>query len=124
MDERGRAGATMTLRATLLLECQRCSEEMEFPLQRQARFRFVSTEEELNALPIEDDETEVVVGSRQMDVATWIEDEAILSLPLIPRHDFCRPAAEKGAGTATEQGSERPNPFAALAALKEGRKPS
>ena len=57
--------------------------------KRTTRFRFVATEEELNALPIEDDEIEMIVGSRSMSVYDWIEDEAILSLPLVPRHDEC-----------------------------------
>jgi len=125
VDERGRPGATMELQATLLLECQRCTADLAFPLRREARFLFVSDEEELNALPIEDDEVDVVLGSRQMDVANWIEDEAILSLPLIPRHGTCRPPATKdAAAAATEPPAARPSPFAALAALKPRRKAS
>ena len=114
----------MQLSADLVLECQRCNQELIHRLQRDAQFRFVASEEELNALPIEDDEVDVVVGTHHMDLAAWVEDEAILSLPLVPRHEDCRPAvpltaAEEAAGA----GEPPPNPFAALAGLKSGRKP-
>jgi uncharacterized protein len=123
-DQQGRPGAEMHLSATLWLECQRCNQALDFPLQRNAHFRFVSSEEELNALPIDDDDVDEVVGSRHMDIAVWIEDEAILSLPLVPRHDNCRPAAlHVGAPEGDDGGERRPNPFAALASLKAGRKP-
>ncbi len=124
IDEPGRPGAEMNVSATLLLECQRCNQELEFPLRRNAHFRFVTSEEELNALPIDDDDVDEVVGSRHMDIAAWIEDEAILSLPLVPRHDHCRPAVPLvGAQEGDGEEEKPPNPFAALASLKAGRKP-
>lgn len=124
IDERGRPGAEMHLSATLWLECQRCTQELDFPLRRDAHFRFVSSEEELNALPIDDDDVDEILGSQHMDIAAWIEDEAILSLPLVPRHDDCRPAVPLVATPeGVDGGEKRPNPFAALASLKAGRKP-
>lgn len=122
-DGQRRPGAEMNLSATLLLECQRCNQALEFPLRRNAHFRFVTSEEELNALPLDDDEVDEVVGSQHMDIAAWIEDEAILSLPLVPRHDDCRPAVPLvGAPEGDDAVEKRPNPFAALASLKAGRK--
>jgi len=123
VDERGRPGAEMSLSACLPLECQRCNRELAYSLKRDAHFRFVASEEELNALPIEEDDIDVIVGSRYLDVAAWIEDEAILSLPIVPRHDDCRPAASVAAAPAVSNGEgERPNPFAVLAGLKSGPK--
>ncbi len=93
-------------------------------LRRDAHFRFVTSEDELNALPIDDDDVDEIVGSQHMDIAAWIEDEAILSLPLVPRHDDCRPAVPLVATPEGDDGGEkRPNPFAALASLKAARKP-
>jgi uncharacterized protein len=89
---------------------------LTFDLNRTTRFRFVSSEQELNALPIEE-EADAVIGSPAMDVFAWIEDEAILSLPLVPRHHECSLAIP------TEAGADAPhrNPFAELAAaLKSG----
>jgi uncharacterized protein len=129
LDELGRPGACMTLEGNLLLECQRCSKPFSFRLEREAHFRFVDSEGELNALPIEDDEVDVIVGVRRMDVSTWIEDEAILSLPLIARHEWedvaCNPAAEVGTTVEPSRDSTgREHPFAVLAGLKPGSKAS
>ena len=129
LDEQGRPGARMNLEGILVLECQRCNKPFGFRLEREAHFRFVDSEEELNALPIEDDEVDVIVGARRMDVSIWIEDEAILSLPLVPRHEWddaaCRPAAELGATEEeSSDSSGREHPFAVLAGLKPGSKAS
>ena len=107
--------ADLHVNAKLQLICQRCNLPLEFTLDRITRFRFVASEEELNALPIDDDENEAIVGSRNVNVRDWVEDEAILSLPLVPRHDACSaPAAlDSDPGTAAS-----PNPFAVLLELR------
>ena len=56
-----------------------------------------------------------------LDVLELIEDELILALPLVPRHEPHCPvplAAPEGAVSAAP---EEPHPFAALAALRKGR---
>jgi uncharacterized protein len=116
-DDRGDPGAVMVLSARLPLRCERCNEPLLFELERRVPFRFVADERVLNALPIEDDEIEEVVGSASTDLLSWIEDEAILSLPLVPRHPTCELAlGEEGAQSA----ADRPGPFAGLAKLKRG----
>ena len=123
VDAQSHPGAELHLRADLVLQCQRCSSEMRYPLRRDVHFRFVGSDEELAAIPVVDDEVEVIVGSHSMAVAAWIEDEAILSLPIVPRHEDCRALAASEVADA-EPATDRPNPFAALAELKAGRKPS
>ena len=116
IDADGHPGADLSLRGRLLLECQRCNAPFEFVLERETRFRFVRSEAELDALPLEDDEADVILGSQAMDLPGWIEDEAILSLPLVPRHESCSPVDGKSAQTVPT--AQRPSPFAVLAALK------
>ena len=123
IDDEGHPGATMQLSGILPLRCERCNQPLQFHLERRVPFRFVNDEQELNALPIEDDEVEEVVGSVAMALLPWIEDEAILSLPLVPRHADCGiPVAD----APEEFDDERPNPFAALAGLKrrDGSEPA
>lgn len=116
IDDQGHLGAQMQLNGQLSLICQRCNAPLTFDLNRTTRFRFVSSEQELNALPIED-EADAVIGSQAMDVIAWVEDEAILSLPLVPRHQECSLAVPiEVSGDAAHR-----NPFAELAAaLKNG----
>jgi uncharacterized protein len=117
VDDEGHPGALMRLSGVLSLRCERCNEPFAFALQRAVPFRFVRDEQELNAIPIEDDETEEVVGSSTMELLPWIEDEAILSLPIVPRHADCALPAEVDADAGTAGGV---HPFAGLARLKRG----
>ena len=73
--------------------CQRCLDPMEQPLEVDRHFRFVSSEQ---AAETEDDQAEedLLVASPAFDAMTLIEDELILALPLVPRHESCqRPQA-------------------------------
>lgn len=118
-DDEGHPGAVMNLSGVLSLRCERCNQPLSFLLEREVPFRFVHDEQELNALPIEDDELEEVVGSPAMALFPWIEDEIILSLPLVPRHADCAvPFLQEASSDPVE--AARPNPFAFLAKLKKG----
>ena len=116
IDDDGHPAADLHLAGQLNLICQRCNAPLQFLIDRTTRFRFVATEEELNSLPIEDDEIEAVVGSRNMSIHDWVEDEAILSLPLVPRHDEC--AAPLGADEI-DNAMPASNPFAVLLAQRD-----
>jgi len=109
-------GADLGMSGQLRLACQRCNAPLEYRLDRKTRFRFVRNEAELEALPLDDDEADAIVGSKTMNLRDWIEDEAILSLPLVPRHEQC----ESGAMVETGAEIARQRPFAVLAALKHG----
>jgi uncharacterized protein len=101
IDTQGRPGAHLCLKADLVFVCQRCGENVAWRLERLVDFRFVRTEVELEEVALDDDGLEAIVASRSTDVLTWIEDEAILSLPLIPRHSTCRARWEE---TGTDPG--------------------
>jgi uncharacterized protein len=116
IDADGYPAADLHLDGRLELICQRCNAPLDFEIDRTARFRFFATDEELNALPVEDDEIEAIVGSRNMNVHDWIEDEAILLLPLVPRHGECS-APLKTDGDLSAVAA--PNPFAVLLALRD-----
>lgn len=118
---------------TLPMECQRCLRPVDEGVVVQRSVRFVSNEETAAELDA-DSEDDVLVLSRAFDLRWWIEDELILELPLVPRHEVCpEPLPVVGDAVldadplpmdenATE--TERPNPFAALAALKKPGSPS
>ncbi|HVG03600.1 MAG TPA: YceD family protein [Burkholderiaceae bacterium] len=115
IDDEGHPAANLHVAALLTLTCQRCNGPLEFALDRTMQFRFVDSEEELNSLPIEDDEVDAVVGSKNMSIYDWVEDEVILSLPLVPRHEEC---ALPLASDPDLTGTAAPNPFAALIASR------
>lgn len=118
------------------LECQRCLAPYEQAFDAEVVYRVVNTEAEADEFPLDEDEVEVIVGSRQFDLVDLIEDELLLSLPVVPAHDVCPEVHESlvsGVGGADSMedeagpeevdegsGSGRPNPFAALKAFKRG----
>lgn len=105
--------ASLSFEGTVVMQCARCNEPVSVPVSRELVFRFTKTEAEANALPLDE---EVIVGSRSLSVADWVQEEAILSLPAMPLHDDCEMDYENTSDEVVE--AEKPNPFAALAALK------
>ena len=105
----------------LTMVCQRCLGPVEQALAVDRWFRFVETEALAEA---QDDEAEedLLVTSRQFNLAGLIEDELLMALPLVPRHDTC-PAGLKMAVADPgfdAQEPEKVHPFAALAKLRRG----
>jgi len=113
-DDRDRPALHLALQARLALRCDRCGRELEFGLDVERRFYFVASEPELAAIEIDDAPEEALLGSARFDLAGLIEDEAILQLPLSPRHAHCAPP-DKLAALAPEP---RTSPFAALQNLR------
>jgi len=69
---------------------------------------------EIDAL-LGDEEIEVIVASRGFDIAQLIEDEALLTLPLSPKHDSCPDQLMSGLA----KDGEKISPFAVLKSLKQ-----
>jgi uncharacterized protein len=114
-DSDGRPAAILTLKGKLAMTCDRCGEPVEIPADRRTAFYFVRDEAELDAVPVSvEDEPEPLLGSEQFDLAALVEDEAILAVPLSPRHAEC-PANGVTADAAVSGGA--PNPFSALHGL-------
>jgi uncharacterized protein len=98
--------------------CQRCLGAVDVAIQIDREFRFVDSE---STAEKQDDESEedVLVMSREFDLATLIEDEVLMDLPLVARHDVCPVPVKLVAEDADFEGAtEKPNPFAVLAKLK------
>ena len=118
--KKGWPGAVMELATVVPLVCNRCTKPMDYKIEKEVVFRFARNEEEADAIPIDEDEdVEVIVGSEKLNIMDWIEEEIILSLPLVPVHDT--QCAEEFPA-AQEEELERPNPFAKLKDLKGLRK--
>jgi uncharacterized protein len=103
------------------LECQRCLKPVEVPLALERSFLFVHGEDAAAQLDT-DSEDDVLALTRALDLRELIEDELLLALPIVPRHEVC-PVPLVAPESGDEPLAERPNPFAALAVLK-GSKPN
>ena len=99
--------------------CQRCLADVDLTLDVGRAYRFVADEATAEAQD-DDCEEDVLALSREFNLKELIEDELLMALPLVPRHEVC-PVQPKMA-VADEgfdgNGGEKPNPFAVLGVLK------
>ena len=99
------------------LVCQRCLQPMVEQLSVDRSFLFVANADDAERLDEDSEEDVLVLPRQQFDAVELLEDELILALPLVPRHDDCPNPLAVPADTLDV--AESPNPFAALAALRQ-----
>lgn len=127
------------VQANPIVVCQRCNAPFAYPVDSDVLLQLVKSEDDLDAgvsagdhaggFGDEDDEDdegngfasnlpEKVVGSHHFDLLAQIEDELILSVPYVPKHDVCPGAQAKDNEASQEPVVKRPSPFAVLEQLK------
>lgn len=111
-DARRRPILCLDICGTLRLQCQRCLEALDYPLQLANTLLLVEAGEAAGGLDEED--AEWIEASTELDVAALVEDEILLSLPYAPRHE-----GECGKELAAAKNGAGASAFARLAALKQ-----
>lgn len=119
IDAQGLTTITGTAHAQVSLECQRCNEAFDYRCDVEFVYtpllKNTAVEELPDAYePIELDE------NGEIDLHQLLEDELILSLPIVPMHsvEACPKAGMQMSWGKIEPADERPNPFAVLDGLK------
>lgn len=79
----------VTLEGELQLLCQRCLQGLPFQLKVSEVLVLIDADSDLSQEELEDDERDFFPTSPEVDVAELIEDEIILSLPTVIRHENC-----------------------------------
>ena len=122
VDGSRRPALHLRAQATLPLTCQRCMGEVRVPLAVDRHFVFVPDEDTAAALDEASDD-DVLALAPDFDLRALIEDELLMALPLVPRHDECPDAVQLSVQSADFDATqeEKTNPFAALAALKHDK---
>ena len=115
-DNPGQFQLTLKIDGLIKLTCQRCLTPLDFNISSQSILILARDEDEADQLneSLDNDEIDVIVGSKAMQVADLVEDEALLAIPLSARHDVC-PDEQI---TALLNAIEKPSAFAALKDLK------
>lgn len=131
------------VQANPVVVCQRCNEPFAYPVDSEVLLQLVKSEADLDdgftsgdhAAGFDDEDEdgeeagnagkgfvsnqpEKVVGSHHFDLLAQIEDELILSVPYVPKHDVCPGAQAKDSEAPQEPVVKRPSPFAVLEQLK------
>jgi uncharacterized protein len=105
---------TLSVSGAVQLTCQRCLSPFSYEIDSSTVLVLAKDDEHADEIDelIDDEAIDVIVGTRAMNVADLIEDEALLALPFVPKHDVC-PDSTLVDIAATEKKS----PFAALKGL-------
>ncbi len=113
----GTAVADLSLTGAAALQCQRCMQPMEWPVQSTVRVALLASAAEASALP---EEIEPMLAPEgRISIADLVEEELLLALPIVPLHEgggcAAAPGTPTGAQEAREPATQRP--FARLGDL-------
>ena len=112
----GHAQLTLSVTGSLQIMCQRCLTPFAFDIDSESVLILAKDEasaDEIDAL-LDDDQIDVIVGSKTLSVTQLVEDEALLALPLSPKHPVCPDSSALEA----LKSSKKESPFAMLKNLK------
>jgi len=102
------------------MQCQRCLENFRQPLKSEFALGVVAHESVAERLP--EHYEPLVAGEEPVFLRDIVEDELILSLPIVPKHPEGQCPAGKGGDDDLAE-APRQNPFAALKSLKTKKVP-
>jgi uncharacterized protein len=108
----GKPALGLEVRCALSLQCQRCLEPVAMEIDEAVELELCEGQREIDEA---DDDIDRVLASPTLDVTELVEDEIVLAMPMVARHEACRPPGDLG-NVAGENGS---GPWAALARLKQ-----
>lgn len=104
--------------AQATLVCERCLEPMDLRLEGRFEVLAVDRAQQADELPM--DQAVVEAPRGQLDVISLIEDELILALPVVPRHENTAcDGGQRHFGPEDEPLPQAQSPFAALGALRQ-----
>ena len=114
----GHAVAEVSLGGTAELRCQRCMQPMVLLLRARTQVALLASEAEANTLAAGIEP--VLASDGRISLGELVEEEVLLSLPIVPMHDSdaqCQPLEAVGTagGQPTEAATQRP--FAQLGEL-------
>ncbi len=96
----------------LVLQCQRCLGELEFPVNLVSALQLLPADL-LDELEDDGDEVDAIEAVSSLDVLALVEDELLLGVPFAPRH------AEGECAPAANDVTKKTNPFSVLVGLKK-----
>ncbi len=106
---------TMSVTGTVQLICQRCLTPYAHKIDASTLLMLGKDDDQADEIEemLDDETIDVIVGSRTMNVADLVEDEALLALPHTPKHGACPDTSALDALKVAKK-----SPFDALKGLK------
>ena len=115
----GQAWLHLQADTVVQMQCQRCLRPVDVAADVDRSFRFVKDEATAQLLDDESEE-DILVLQPAFDALELIEDELLMALPMVPMHEHCPEVVKLESATQDfeDVGTEKRNPFAALASLR------
>ena len=113
--EQGMPVADLAFSGTVSLQCQRCLQPMERPLERVSRIALIASEDEAGRVPVEREP--VLAPGGRISIGELLTEELLLLLPIVPLHEERECASELAPAERAAAGGETHRPFANLADL-------
>ena len=115
LTSQGYPSMTVSITGSVQLMCQRCLTPFAYEMDSSTMLVLGKDDEEADQIEefLDDESIDVIVGSRTCDLRDLIEDEALLALPQVPKHEVC-PDSKLIDAIKTD----KPSPFAGLKDLK------
>jgi uncharacterized protein len=114
---------SLSLDGEVELTCTRCLQPVRVEIGERRLYRLFANEAQALREDAEVDDHDALVGGAGFDPLALVEDEAMLALPIAPRHPDCAMAPDARSLGQTDETAvpERENPFAVLAKIRGGR---
>ncbi|MFZ6657868.1 YceD family protein [Undibacterium sp. TJN19] len=118
-DASGHAQLVLTVDGSVQLMCQRCLTPFAFDIDSESVLILAKDEENADEIEafLDNDEIDVVVGSKTFNIMDLIEDEALLAIPQSPKHAVCPDVSLASADTTAAievEVGKKESPFAVL----------
>ncbi|WP_159991847.1 YceD family protein [Pelistega ratti] len=115
----GPALIQLQIKANPQLQCQRCMKLFHYPIATEVELEAVTSQKALDADVADSGEIdsqayEKILAHQPVNIIELVEDELILSLPYIPKHEVCQDLVE----LPEDNLAKKPSPFAILEKLK------
>lgn len=90
-DQHGLPQMHLSVSGKINLVCQRCLTAYTYDLDSSSELILAKDEDHADEIEVmlDDDEIDVVVGSKTLNIMDLIEDEALLAIPQSPKHAVC-----------------------------------
>ena len=119
IDETGLPFMEGRFKTSIQLICERCMSPMTLDLDVPALLGIIRHEGKIEGLA-EQYEPWIIDDAKHVDPVHMVEDELILALPIVPKHEnACLPEDVWQSGEQEKEADKPASPFAVLAALKD-----
>ena len=120
LDEHGQTHVYGRVNVLLNMQCQRCLQAMEMTVDRD--FDYVIIRDQKLEDRVEGPVETLICAEDELDVAWFLEEEVLLAMPMIAKHDDCTPPLDDVVISREEEPEEdRQHPFAALKELMKSK---